>query len=408
MHQQHCFFHSDPRGIPTVPPHFAMFISPFKGTYHNRVNGSRQEIRAFTGRPIGSFDRRYPSSFVANMIMAQQQKNAEQIEENVRQSRSPSVDSVSRLHQQSGGFASHSHQPNQQNSQQLHSERRGSFSKDGSMGFYQQNPNNGGFRRQSFNQRNSRSNQRSYQQNGEFSNNNFQQGFQSKQQRSYQNFSQHQSKYNHYFHQQRNVFNSTQEYGSYSARRPSPSSPSSPTPSTGNFHSNRSTIPPPILLRHVDPNHEKPFSGSGSEQEQHHDAKIHQYRSAGTAPGGFSNCSSPYKQPPPQPPSTPSSSDKRGDIDEWPSRFQQTSSGPQNQIRRGQIENLPPPIELQRKNPVPSLPIDISSNSQPTTPSSFERAAQFRAALKDPQSVDSVDAKHPCFADERMQNALHG
>ncbi|EGT50912.1 hypothetical protein CAEBREN_06599 [Caenorhabditis brenneri] len=239
------------------------------------------------------------------MIMAQQQKNAEQIEENVRQSRSPSVDSVSRLHQQSGGFASHSHQPNQQNSQQLHSERRGSFSKDGSMGFYQQNPNNGGFRRQSFNQRNSRSNQRSYQQNGEFSNNNFQQGFQSKQQRSYQN-------------------------------------------------------------------------------------------------------SSPYKQPPPQPPSTPSSSDKRGDRDEWPSRFQQTSSGPQNQIRRGQIENLPPPIELQRKNPVPSLPIDISSNSQPTTPSSFERAAQFRAALKDPQSVDSVDAKHPCFADERMQNALHG
>uniref|UniRef100_A0A1I7UXM0 ZM domain-containing protein n=1 Tax=Caenorhabditis tropicalis TaxID=1561998 RepID=A0A1I7UXM0_9PELO len=347
------------------------------------------------------------------MIMAHQQKNAEQNEQITRQSRSPSVDSVSRLHQQSGGFATHNQQPNQQNSQQPE-QRRGSFSKDGNSGYYQQYPNNGGYKKQSYNQRSHRSsNQRNsnYQQNGEFTGNHYQQGYQPKQQRNYQNYPQHHSKFSTYFHQSRPIFNSTQEFGAYSVRRQSPASPSSPTPSAGNSSSNRPSIPPPILLRHVDPLHnEKTFRGSESELEPHHDAKIHQYRSAGTAPGGFSNSSSPYKQSPPQPPTTPSSSEKRGDSDDWNPKFQQPPPPPglQNHYRRGQHENVPPPIELQRKNAVPSLPIDINPKSQPTTPASFDRTTQLRVPSKETHSIDSVDAKHPCFTDDRLHSALQG
>ncbi|KAF1770936.1 hypothetical protein GCK72_002760 [Caenorhabditis remanei] len=405
MHRQNCCYNPDSRGIPTVPPPFAFFVAHFEGAYPRTVNGSRLELRSFPGSPIGDFRRRYPSSFATNMMLTEQDKNAEHNDENTRQSRSPSVDSVSRLHQQSGGFASQNQQQNSQ-SQQPTQQRRGSFSKDGggNGGYYQQQ-NQNGYRRQSFSQRGNRSNNQrsgsSYQ--GEQLGNNYQQGYQLKQQRAYQNYPQHQSKY---FYQPRPIFNSTQEFGPFSARRQSPSSPSSPTPSATNSSSNRNQIPPPpILLRHVESlPHEKGFSGSGSEQEQHHDAKIHQYRSAGTAPGGFSNNSSPFKQ---QTPTTPSSSEKRGEPEEWPTRFQHPPPGLQNPFRRPH-DNIPPPIELQRKNPVASLPIDIPPNSQPSTPSSFERNAQFRAAIKEGVSVDSVDAKHACFANERMHSAIYG
>ncbi|PIC52249.1 hypothetical protein B9Z55_002432 [Caenorhabditis nigoni] len=393
-----------PADSPTVPPPFSAF---FKGTYPETVQRSHRGIRyaganaafsngadierlvccSFSGRPISEFCRKNPSYIVANMLMAQKQSNAEQIDEHSRQSRSPSVDSVSRLHQQSGGFASQNQQSGHQSSQQgqLH-QRRGSVSNDGNSGYYSQhNHNSSGYRKRT-----------QYH----LSRNTF--SFRKLQSASY---SQHNSKYSYYYHP-RPIFNSTQEYGAFSVRRQSPSSPSSPTPPT-NSSTSRSTNPAPILLRHVEPTqNDKMFSGSSEQEQQHHEAKIHQYRSAGTAPGGYSNSSSPYKQQTLHQPTTPVASDKRNDTDDWASRFQHPPPGIQNQFRRN--DNGQAPIELQRKSQAPSAPIDIVSNSLPTTPSPIERNSQYRAPLKDSQLTDSVDAKHPCFADERMHSALYG
>ncbi|PIC52250.1 hypothetical protein B9Z55_002432 [Caenorhabditis nigoni] len=412
-----------PADSPTVPPPFSAF---FKGTYPETVQRSHRGIRyaganaafsngadierlvccSFSGRPISEFCRKNPSYIVANMLMAQKQSNAEQIDEHSRQSRSPSVDSAIRARNKVSYTNVAEVFPTMGIVVIIRSTITTVVDTENVLNIIYRETH---LVSESFSQRGNRGmNQRSgnnYQQNADNLGTNFQQGYQSKQQRSYQNYSQHNSKYSYYYHP-RPIFNSTQEYGAFSVRRQSPSSPSSPTPPT-NSSTSRSTNPAPILLRHVEPTqNDKMFSGSSEQEQQHHEAKIHQYRSAGTAPGGYSNSSSPYKQQTLHQPTTPVASDKRNDTDDWASRFQHPPPGIQNQFRRN--DNGQAPIELQRKSQAPSAPIDIVSNSLPTTPSPIERNSQYRAPLKDSQLTDSVDAKHPCFADERMHSALYG
>ncbi|CTQ86416.1 polynucleotide adenylyltransferase [Caenorhabditis elegans] len=68
---------------------------------------------------------------------------------------------------------------------------------------------------------------------------------------------------------------------------------------------------------------------------------------------------------------------------------------------------MPASIELQHKTANQTMPVDIVQTNQQKTVSSYERAAQFRASASE-LPTDSVDAKHPCFANERMQSALIG
>ncbi|CAI2318153.1 unnamed protein product [Caenorhabditis sp. 36 PRJEB53466] len=311
------------------------------------------------------------------MMTAQQHKNIDQTGEEIRArtNRSPSMDSVSRLNQQNGGFA----------------QRRGSFTKDTS--YYQQPGQVGGFRRNGYNHRG-----RNYQRNSHYHQNQQQLseygapgGFPPKnaQNRSFQSYSKYQ-----YVHPnaQRPIFNSANEFGSFSVRRQSASSPtSSPAKSTA------SSVVPPILVRRTDNIHEKMVYEAGNGGNEHESSKIHMYRAAGTAPTG----SSPFKphQTSSQTPLTPSA-DKRTD-DEWAARFSHPPPGLAPNFRRGQGG---PEIEQQ-----PSEFLD--NRLPPMTPSPTEKMAHFRATMKDApvsaRSVDCVDAKHLCW-DERMASALNG
>uniref|UniRef100_A0A8R1DJ08 Uncharacterized protein n=1 Tax=Caenorhabditis japonica TaxID=281687 RepID=A0A8R1DJ08_CAEJA len=374
------------------------------------MHGSRSETCPFSApriQPSPHFGRRQTHAMMMH-------KNMDQNEDHQRHHRSPSIDSVSRLHQQSGGFAGH--------------QRRGSFSSKengvgGSGGFYHpHHHNNGGFRRQNYNQRGRHNQQRDYHSgqyhqqttSSEYSQQNmFNNGYQPKSQnRSYQN-PLHIAAANQ--QPQRPIFNSTNdrnfaaEFGAFSSfRRPSPSTPPSPNGTAASGVVPRHLEESPLVRRTTDRQSspaEKMLTSSGSgvthelEQQQQHE-KIHMYRAAGTAPGGYSTGSSPFKMSPTQPPSTPSA-DKNAE--EWQRQFQMPP--PQStfqQFRRGPHEQQT--MELQLKT-AEVLPISL-----PTTPSAVG-GTQFRAAMKDApmtRSVDSVDAKHPCFSDERMHSALIG